>query len=50
MQPIGPRSAGSSPDWYPGVGACSRSYVLAGVRAGLIVLALLAVLAIIVLF
>lgn len=49
-QPIGPRSAGRSPDWYPGVGACSRSYVLAGVRAALIALVLLAVLAVIVLF
>ncbi|HVR00451.1 MAG TPA: hypothetical protein VMS16_16865 [Mycobacterium sp.] len=49
-QPIGPRSAGSSPHWYPGAAACSRSYVLAGVRAGLIALVLLAVLAIVVVF
>jgi hypothetical protein len=49
-QPIGPRSPGSSPLWYPGAGECSRSYVLAGVRAALIALALLAVLAAIVLF
>jgi hypothetical protein len=48
-QPIGPRSGGSSADWYPGAGACSRVYLLACVRA-LIALALLAVVAIIVLF
>lgn len=49
-QPIGPRSSASSPHWYPGVGTCSRTYLLAGLRAGLIALALLVVLAIIVVF
>lgn len=49
-QPIGPRSAASSPHWYPGAAACNRSYLLAGLRAGLIALALLAVLAVIVLY
>ncbi len=48
--PIGPRPAGSSPHWYPGSAACNRSYLLAGLRAGLIALVLLAVLTIIVLF
>ncbi|HZU49316.1 MAG TPA: hypothetical protein VFA16_18995 [Mycobacterium sp.] len=47
-QPLGPRSA-SSPQWYPGSSTCSRSYLLAGVRAGLIALVLLAILAVIVL-
>jgi hypothetical protein len=49
-QPIGPRSAASSPHWYPGTTATSRSYVLAGLRAGLIALVLLAILAVIVLW
>jgi hypothetical protein len=48
-QPFGPRSAASAPQWYPGSPTCNRSYVVAGVRAGLIALVLLAVLAVIVL-
>lgn len=48
-QPVGPRSAASSPQWFSGSPTCNRSYVVAGVRAGLIALALLAVLAFIVL-
>lgn len=47
-QPLGPRSS-SSPQWYPGSSTVSRSYVVAGVRAGLIALVLLAILAVIVL-
>lgn len=49
-QPIGPPPAGAPPHWYPGAAACNRSYLLAGLRAGLIALVLLAVLAAIVLF
>lgn len=48
-QPFGPQSAPSSPHWYGNSATCNRSYVLAGVRAGLIALILLAVLAVIVL-
>ncbi|WP_162835660.1 hypothetical protein [Mycobacterium kyorinense] len=47
-QPVGPQSATSS-HWYSSSPACNRSYLLAGVRAGLIALVLLAVLAVIVL-
>jgi hypothetical protein len=49
-QPIGPQSAGSSSHWYANSSVCNRSYLLAGVRAGLIALVLLAILAVIVLF
>jgi hypothetical protein len=49
-QPIGPPSATSSPHWYTTSATCNRSYLLAGLRAGLIALVLLAVLAVIVWF
>jgi hypothetical protein len=49
-QPLGPRSAGSSSRWYESSALCNRSYVLAGLRAGLIALVLLAILAAIVWF
>jgi hypothetical protein len=50
-QPIGPRSAASSSQWYSDdPPASNRSYLLAGLRAGLIALVLLAILAAIVLF
>jgi hypothetical protein len=49
-QPVGPRSAASSSHWYSGSPACNRSYLLAGLRAGLIALVLLAILAAIILF
>jgi hypothetical protein len=49
-QPIRPRSAGSSSRWYADSSTCNRSYLLAGLRAGLIALVLLAVLAVIVWF
>jgi hypothetical protein len=49
-QPIGPQSTGSPSHWYAGSPACNRSYLLAGLRAGVIAMVLLAVLAVIVLF
>jgi hypothetical protein len=49
-QPIGPQTAGTSSGWYTTSPACNRSYLLAGLRAGLIAMALLAILAVIVLF
>lgn len=49
-QPIGPRSPGSSSHWYASSPTCNRSYLLAGLRAGLIAMILLAILAVIVLF
>jgi hypothetical protein len=49
-QPIRPQSAGSSSHWYTTSPTCNRSYLLAGLRAGLIALVLLAVLAVIVWF
>ncbi len=50
MQPIGPQSARTSPHWYTTSATCNRSYLLAGLRAGVIALLLLAVLALIVWF
>jgi hypothetical protein len=49
-QPIGPQSAVSSPYWYASSSTCNRSYLLAGLRASLIAIILLAILAVIVLF
>jgi hypothetical protein len=49
-QPFGPQSATSSSHWYTTSATCNRSYLLAGLRAGLIALVLLAVLAVIVWF
>ena len=49
-QPIGPQSARSSSQWSTSSALCNRSYLLAGVRAALIALVLLAVLALIVWF
>jgi hypothetical protein len=49
-QPIGPQPASSSSRWYTDSPTCNRSYLLAGLRAGLIALVLLAVLAVIVWF
>jgi hypothetical protein len=49
-QPIGPQSAGSASHWNANSPTCNRSYVLAGLRAGLIAMILLAILAVIVLF
>jgi hypothetical protein len=44
--PIGPQSE----HWYAPSAACNRAYLLAGLRAGVIALVLLAILALIVLF
>jgi hypothetical protein len=50
-QPFGPQSAtSSSSHWYRTSATCNRSYLLAGLRAGLIALVLLAILALIVWF
>ena len=49
-QPIGPQSASPSSHWYATSATCNRSYLLAGLRAGLIALVLLAVLALIIWF
>ncbi len=49
-QPIGPRSAATPSQWYSDLPAWNRSYLLAGLRAGLIAVVLLAILAVIVLF
>jgi hypothetical protein len=48
-QPFGTPSTASS-RWYTTSPTCNRSYLLAGLRAGLIALILLAVLALIVWF
>jgi hypothetical protein len=47
MQPTGPQSAPST--WYRSSSTCNRSYLLAGLRAVVIALILLGVLALIVL-
>jgi hypothetical protein len=49
-QPIGPQSAASSPHWYASSATCNRSYLIAGLRASLIAMILLAILAVIILF
>jgi hypothetical protein len=49
-QPLQPGPATPSRHWYASSPVCNRSYLLAGVRAGVIALALLAVLALIVVF
>jgi hypothetical protein len=49
-QPIGPQPTGSPSHWSTASPTCNRSYLLAGMRAGLIALLLLAVLAVIVWF
>ncbi|HYB40028.1 MAG TPA: hypothetical protein VEF72_32835 [Mycobacterium sp.] len=49
-QPIGPRPAAASSHWYSDSPAWDRSYLFAGLRAALIALVLLAILAVIVVF
>jgi hypothetical protein len=49
-QPIGPQSARPSAHWYTTSATCNRSYLLAGLRAGVIALVLLAILALIIWF
>ncbi|MBS4728022.1 hypothetical protein MSM1_06540 [Mycobacterium sp. SM1] len=48
-QPMGPRSPASASYWYSGPPPYNRAYLLAGLRAGLIALVLLAILAAVVL-
>ena len=48
-QPIGPSSAGASTHWNVPSPTCNRSYLLAAMRAGVIALVLIAILALIVL-
>jgi hypothetical protein len=50
MQPTRPRSAAPSAQWYASSSTCNRSYLLAGMRAVVIAVLLLGVLALIVLF
>jgi hypothetical protein len=47
--PIGPHSAAHTSHWYTSSATCNRSYLLALLRAGIIALILLGVLAAIVL-
>lgn len=49
-QPVGPRRNPSPSTWYTGSPTYSHSYLLDGVRAGLIALVLLVIFAVIVLF
>ena len=49
-QPMGPRPAGTPSHWYRSSATCNRSYLLAGLRAGVIALILLAVLVFVILF
>ncbi|CAN5381120.1 hypothetical protein BH09ACT7_BH09ACT7_37150 [soil metagenome] len=48
MQPTGPQSTSPS-HWYTSSSTCNRSYLLAGLRAVVIALVLLGILALIVL-
>lgn len=50
IQPTGRRSAAPSTHWYASSSTCNRSYLLAGMRAVVIAMLLLGVLALIVLF
>jgi hypothetical protein len=49
-QSLGPRSASQSSSWYTPSATCNRSYMIAAMRAGVIALILLGVLALIVWF
>jgi hypothetical protein len=49
-QPYRARSASQPSHWYASSATCNRSYMLAALRAGVIALVLLGVLALIVLF
>ena len=48
--PIAASPAAASSPWYRGSSTCNRAYLMAGVRAGLIALVLLAGLLLIILF
>jgi hypothetical protein len=47
--PVGPQPAASSPNLFPDRSTCNHAHLMAGVRAGLIALVLLTILAVIVL-
>ena len=49
-QPLGPSSPAEPSHWYTSSATCNRSYLLALLRAGVIAMLLLVVLAVIVLF
>ena len=49
-QPLGPHSAAEPAHWYRTSATCNRSYLLALLRAGIIAMLLLVVLAVIVVF
>jgi hypothetical protein len=49
-QPMGRPPAAPSSHWYTSSATCNRSYLLAGLRAGVIALILLGILVFIVLF
>ncbi|MCV7226181.1 hypothetical protein [Mycolicibacterium komossense] len=49
IQPTGPRIAAATPHWSVPSSTCNRSYLLAGLRAVVIALLLLGVLALIIL-
>lgn len=49
-QSLGPGSASQSSHWYASSPTCNRSYMLAAMRAGVIALILLGVLALLVWF
>jgi hypothetical protein len=49
-QSLGPRSASQSSSWYRSSATCNRSYMMAAMRAGVIALILLGVLALLVWF
>jgi hypothetical protein len=50
IQPAGPRPVAESAHWYASSSTCNRSFLLAGLRAVVIAILLLGVLALIVLF
>jgi hypothetical protein len=50
MQPTGPSAATPSAHWYASSSTCNRSYLLAGLRAVVIAMLLLGILAVVVLF
>lgn len=49
-QPFRARNASQQSHWYASSATCNRSYMLAALRAGVIALVLLGILALIVLF
>jgi hypothetical protein len=49
-QSLGPRSASQSSNWYTSSATCNRSYMMAAMRAGVIALILLGILALLVWF